>query len=335
MTTTNSATKEKPGFGPGIQKFFTSQEALLFLVIIALGCVMGSINRSFLSPGNLFGLMNNHAFLAILAIGVLVVLISGGIDISFMATASVAQYIMSLQIIAHGGNMLEAFLIAAAAGIILGAVNALFIHWLEAQAIIVTIATMNIFFGALLVISRGKWLFGFPAWFKPSSTSGQWLPFIVAISVYIATWFLLNHTKTGRKIYALGGSIEAAKRVGINVLQIRLFIYGFMGMIAGIAATVQAYVIQNISPSTNIGREMDVLAAVVLGGASLLGGKGSVLGTFFGVLIIAIVSNGLILMHISSYWHTLFIGLIIIASVSMTAYQQRISEERGSAINVQ
>lgn len=335
MAVINSVAVKRSGIQAGISRFLKTQEALLLLVVIILGCFLGLINRNFLNPANLFDLINNHSFLAILAVGVLLVLISGGIDISFMAIASVAQYIMSLQIISHGGNMGYAFLIPGCIGAVLGGVNAFFVHLLEAPAIIVTIATMNIFFGGLLVLSGGKWLFGFPAWFKPSATGVLWLPFVVLVLVYVATWFLLNHTKTGRIIYAMGGSGEAAKRVGINILKVRLVVYGFMGFIAGIAATVQAYVIQNISPSTNLGHELDVLAAVVLGGASLSGGKGSVLGTFLGVLIIAMVSNGLILMHISSYWHTIFIGLIIIVSVSVTAWQRRINEKRSSIINVE
>jgi simple sugar transport system permease protein len=315
---------------------FRKQEAVLLLITVILAGVLGLCNPNFLSFDNLLDLIINHVFLGILALGVLVVLISGGIDISFTAVVSMAQYIMALFIINHGGNMIIAFLISILCGILLGAVNALLIHWIKASAIIITIATSNIFYGCLILLSGGKWLYNFPAWFASNKSSNSYiLPIVTLLAVIALTWLLLSHCKMGREVYALGGNIEAAKRVGINIFRIRLFVYSYMGLMAGFAALVQAYIVQNISPSANVGRELDVLAAVVLGGANLAGGKGTVWGTVLGVFIIAIVSNGLILLKISSYWHTFLIGLIIITSVGITAYRNKINEQRGNAIHVE
>ena len=126
----------------------------------------------------------------------------------------------------------------------------------------------------------------------------------------------------------MGGSPTAARRVGFNIFRLQMFVYGFMGLTAGLAGIVQALLVQTVAPNSIVGKELDVLAAVVLGGASLAGGAGTLFGTFLGVALIAIMSNGLTLMRVSSFWYNVFIGLIIILSVSLSAYQRRARTRR-------
>ncbi|MCP5461179.1 MAG: ABC transporter permease [Thermotogae bacterium] len=324
-----------------LRKLFGKSEFYLLLVIIVVSLFFTVLKPSFLTFTNLYGMVESNSFLAIMAAGVLVVLISGGIDISFTAIATVAQYVMATIVIHWGGNMFLAFAIGAVVGIALGFVNALLIYFLKTPPIIVTIATMNLFYGLLIFISGGTWIYGFPMWFMERNlvrfgdNPGITIPILVLVLSFILTWLILKYTALGRNIYAVGGNQEAARRVGISVLKTQLFVYCYMGFLAGIASTVQANMMLTVAPNALMGRELEVLAAVVLGGASLAGGTGSILGTVLGFGLIVIVQNGLTLLGISSYWHKVFIGAIIVVSVGITAYQRKVRERKGAIINVE
>ena len=145
----------------------------------------------------------------------------------------------------------------------------------------------------------------------------------IFLGLALVTACLLNFTTLGRSVYALGGSERAARRAGFNLLGIRLFVYGYMGLLAGVAGIVQALLISTVDPSSIVGKELEVLAAVVIGGASLAGGRGTVLGTLLGVLLIAVLGNGLTIMRVPSRWYNVLIGLTIIVSVTISALRAR------------
>ena len=288
---------------------------LLFIIILSI-----FTKGSFLTFENFADMLVGYAPLGIMSAGVLVVLISGGIDISFTAVATVAQYIMALFILNIGGNIFAAFAVAAAAGIVLGCVNAVLVHYLKAPAIIITIATMNVFYETLMWLSSGKWLYNFPKWFSDKTPfASMAVPLGILFFAMLTTGIMLRYTKIGRKIFAIGGNMEAAKRAGINILRIQLFIYAYVGFMAAIGATVQTYIVQNVAPNSLIGNEMQVLAMVVLGGTSLVGGKGTVHGTVLGLILVAMIGNGLVLLGVSSYWYSFFMGVVILLSFCMTA----------------
>jgi simple sugar transport system permease protein len=326
-------------------RFLKSSEFYLFLVIAGLMALLTVFTEDFFSVENLFDVLMSYSFLGVMAVGLMVVLISGGIDISFTATATVAQYVMATTLIRHGGGWWLAFLIPIGIGITLGAVNALLVYSLRVHSIIITIATLNIFYGLLIFLTGGKWIYNFPDWFARglslfafTAAGGKTYSFSLSIIVLVAavaiTGFILNKTSMGRQIYAMGGNPEAAKRMGFNLLGLHLFVYCYMGFLAGMAGLVQAQLVQTVAPNSIVGRELEVVAAVVLGGASLAGGAGTLLGTVLGVALIAIMSNGLTLMGISSYWHQVVIGLIILASVSITAFNRKREEKRHAGIEV-
>ena len=316
------------------QRLKRRHEFWLASVIAVLVIFLSVATQGFLTLQNLFDLLTSYAFLGILAAGLLVVLISGGIDISFTATASIAQYITMLLANKYGLDWFSVFAIAIAVGILLGAINAILIDRLQISSIIVSIATLNIFYGLLVFVTGGKYIYSLPAWFAhgiywfeyidaDEISYGLNLQILALFVMFTITWLLLNRTNIGRQIYALGGNREAAQRLGFNVFRLNILVYCYMGLTAGVASLIQAQLAQSVAPTVLVGKELDVLAAVVLGGASLAGGVGTVLGTVLGLALLAIMQNGLILIGVSSYWSQFFVGLVILLSVSATALSAR------------
>lgn len=305
-------------------------ESKLLMVLVVLCAVLSVASPSFFTLVNLTSLLNNNAVNVIWAVGLLVVLIAGGIDISFAVAASVVQYLCVYAFQALGGaNWPLGFLIAGGLGIGLGLINAFLIHQFRIISIVVTIATFNAFFGLLMFFSSGRFLYNLPSWWsgrwivwEHETADGTWaeltLPVPVMVVCMLATWLLIRHTTTGRQLYAFGDNPEGARRVGINIALMQAIAFGWMGLMAGIGGLMQAHIVKEVVPNALYGRELDVLAAVVLGGARLGGGRGSVLGCFLGVALVAVTQNGLNLLGVSPYAFKMVIGIIILAAISMS-----------------
>lgn len=303
-------------------------EAKLLLLLCALCVFLSFTSDSFFTLVNVASLLNNNAVNVIWAVGLLVVLIAGGIDISFAVAASVVQY-LAVFVFATigGGNWAIGFAVAMCLGIGLGFLNAALIHYFNIVSIVVTIATFNVFFGLLMFFSSGRYLYNLPEWWteriiiwERQSPEGAWaeliLPVAVMAAAMAATWLLIRRTTTGRQLYAFGDNPEGARRLGINPALMQFIAFGWMGAMAGVAGLMQVNIAREVVPNALIGRELDVLAAVVLGGARLGGGRGSVLGCVFGVMLVAITQNGLNLLGISPYAFKMVVGAIILIAIS-------------------
>jgi len=315
-----------------MRKLLQRTEFLLVLLIIVIGIVFTLLNPKFATTGNLLDLIKSYSFFGILSVGVLVVLLSGGIDISFTAIAQVAEYISVSWILAYGGNLGSAFLVACCIGTLLGLFNGLLIHFIRIPPIITTIGTLNLYYGVLYVLSAGQIIYQVPEFYR--ALSGATLPgnFPVLgafwIGMVILTAWVLKYTVLGRSIYALGGSQIASIRVGFNIFKTRLFVYSFMGFVSGFAAVVHTALVQSAIPNSIVGRELDVIAAVVLGGANIMGGSGSLLGTCLGVALLAMLGNGLTLIGMSSYWNNVMVGLVLLVGVTISAVQRNLQVRR-------
>ncbi|MFM0285923.1 ABC transporter permease [Paraburkholderia megapolitana] len=316
---------------PDLRKWgIGSTEALLILVIAVMSIGLGVSTTTFLTLPNLFDLLNQSAVNLIFAVGLLVVLIAGGIDISFAVGASVVQYLTALTV-THlgGGNWAIGFVAAAGFGFLLGAINATFIYRFRIVSIVVTIATFNVFFGGLMFVTGGVSIYDLPDWWMTrvslvqvktaSGVADLALPVAVMAVMVAATWFLLRRTTTGRQLYAMGDNPEAARRVGINLGTMHYVAFGWLGMMAGVAGLMQAHYVQEVVPNALYGRELEVLAAVVLGGARLGGGRGTILGAILGILLTAITANGLNLLGISPYAFKMIIGAIILIAITLSS----------------
>lgn len=331
---------------PSLGKMFKTHptETWLMIFITSLSLVLSITTDQYFSLVNLFDLLNISAVNIIFAVGLLVVLISGGIDISFAVAASVVQYV-AFYILNDmgGGNWFLGFVVTALLGIVLGAINAGLIHYFRIISIVVTIATFNIFFGLLMFLTKGVYIYNLPDWWtdrviliEHQMANGTWaeltLPVAVMVAAVVLTWGLINYTSNGRQIYAYGDNPEGARRVGVNVAAVHFISYGWLGMMAGIGGLIQAHFTQEIVPNALIGRELDVLAAVVLGGATLGGGSGTVLGCVLGVLLMAIIQNGLNLLGVTPFAFKAIVGVIILfaitlSNVSFTEIRARMAKE--------
>lgn len=305
-------------------------ETWLFAVLVLMCLGLALSSPQFFTIANLFNLMNTSSVNLIFAVGLLVVLIAGGIDISFAVAASVVQYVAALALIGiGGGDWVSGLAIAGAVGIVLGAFNAALIHYFRIISIVVTIATFNIYFGLLMYFTRGVSIYALPEWWTRRTVlygfqqaNGTWaelqLPVLIMAICVAATWLLIRHTTTGRQLYAFGDNPEGARRLGINIAAMHFIAFCWLGLMAGIGGLVQVHYAQEVVPNALVGRELDVLAAVVLGGARLGGGKGTVLGCVLGVFLVSVTQNGLNLLGISPYAFKMIIGAIILIAITLS-----------------
>lgn len=304
-------------------------ELWLIAVIVVISIALSLTTDTFLTLVNILDLLNYSAVNVIFAAGLLVVLVAGGIDISFAVAASVVQYLVATTLISiGGGNWAIGVGLAIGFGTLLGAINAAFIYHFKIISIVVTIATFNLFFGLLMFLTDGSSIYLLPDWlvdrvvFFELETRNGWaeltLPVFVMAVVLFATWLLLRRLNIGRQVFAMGDNPEAARRLGIGIGKMHYLAYGWLGACAGIAGLMQMHYAQEAVPNAMYGRELEVLAAVVLGGARLGGGRGTLLGAVLGLALVAITQNGLNLLGISSYAFRMIVGATILIAICMS-----------------
>ncbi|MFY8154754.1 MAG: ABC transporter permease [Hyphomicrobiales bacterium] len=314
-----------------LKKLRSKNEFWLAIVLIVVIAFFSITAPGFFTIGNLYDLLTQNAFTGILCAGLIVVLIAGGIDISFTATASVVQYATITIANAYGANWVTLLLMAGFLGMLLGFINAIFIVRFKMHSIIVSIATLNIFYGLLIFITSGDYITTVPDFFYEGINWFEFevgrrsyamnLQMVLLFGSFLLTAVLLKATSIGRQIYAMGGNPDAAQRLGFSIFRLNLFVYGYMGFIAGIASIAHAQLQLNVTPTVLVGRELTVLAAVVLGGASLMGGVGTVLGTILGLTLLCILQNGLVILGLPARWEGAVSGLVILIAVSASALE--------------
>lgn len=316
-----------------------STEFAIACVLIAAMVVIGLINPAFWSLDNLFSLMRSNVVIGIMALGVLLVMISGGIDVSFTAFAVAAMYLTVKGMVALGyDGVVLPFVAATIIGALLGAFNGVIIHRLKMIPLIVTLGTGSIVRGLVLglvgtsIININKMPkelieFGKSDILTLQNAQGGSFGLTTMVLVYLVLALLihlaLRHTMIGRSVYAYGAAPEAAKRVGFDTRKTVFFVYCTAGALAGFAGLLHSSMIWLANPRDFVGLELDVIAAVVLGGASIFGGKGSVIGTLLGVFMLVMIKNSLILMGIDTTWQRVVVGGIIILATAITALRDR------------
>ncbi len=320
-----------------MSRLLRNNEVLVAVTILALSLIIGFNNPTFFTVGNLFDLLRSSIVIGIFAMGVLIVIISGGIDVSFTAIGVFALYatVNLLKAYAPEAPIGVGFVIAALIGLGLGLINAFFIAQFRLSTLIVTLGTLSMFHGFLLYAIGNQIIRDVPPAltnFARSAlvrfplergTANLHPAILITAGIALLVWFLLNYTMLGRGIYALGGAREAAERAGFNVTRIQYFIYAFVGLISGVAGMTFGSLARQANPQDIVGTELNVIAAVVLGGAQLTGGRGTVLGTILGVILVVIANNSLILIGVPTVWQRVVIGLIILIGTGLPTIQAR------------
>jgi ribose transport system permease protein len=331
MTTTDqpalpTPSTRPPAGAPGrrgidVRRAFSSNIAPIVVALVAVSAVLSLLSPSFLTPNNLSNIVTQSAVVGIAAVGVTFVIITGGIDLSVGSNLALAGLVGAMT--AQATNGVFGILAVLGVAVAVGAFNGSSVAWLRLAPFIVTLATLGMARGLTLQLSQGQSVYGLPGalnWLGAAEIGGIKVSAILTLLLFVLAHFVLSRTTFGHRVYAVGGNAEAARLAGINVKQVVFATYVLAGLCVGIAAIVLIGRLDSATPNAGTGTELQVIAAVVIGGTSLFGGKGSMVGTFVGVLLIGVINNGLTLLNVSSFWVQFVQGALIFLAVLLDSF---------------
>jgi len=317
-----------------LNKIIKSNEFVIFLILVGLSLIVGIINPAFFSLSTVFDILRSSIVFFIMAFGLLPIVIAGGIDISFVAIAAVTSYSTHMLLLNRGyqGGILLYYVIACGMGLLAGLLNGVLVTRFKLPVFDVSLATFTMWYGFTLffvgatanfdlppgtVGYYGKFLFTLQDPLVGETGLHESILYVIAIGLFI--WWFLKYTTLGRGVFAIGGNREVAVRSGFNINLIMLITFAIMGILSAIAGVTQAFLSRYFNPVIFISQPLDVLAAIILGGAAITGGRGTVIGTALGVLLIQLINRTLILTGIPVEWQRLVVGTILILFTSLPA----------------
>ena len=301
-------------------------ELTTVIALIILMAVITIINSNFLTANNLLNLLLQVTSNALIAFGMTFIILTGGIDLSVGSILALSSA-LTAGLLGSGMPVTLAILISLILGCILGMMNGLLISYGKLAPFIVTLATMTIFRGATLVYTNGNpitkglsdtFLFQF---LGQGYIVGIPFPVIIMFIVFIVLYVLLHKTAFGKSVYAIGGNEKAAYISGVKLNKVKIIIYSISGIMASISGLIITSRLSSAQPTAGASYEMDAIAAVVLGGTSLSGGKGRILGTLIGALIIGVLNNGLNIIGVSAFWQQVVKGVVILIAVLIDRFK--------------
>lgn len=327
---------QKEGFKM-FRKIVATNEFVIFMILVVLSLVVGLVNPAFFSISTVFDTLRASIVYFIMAFGLLPIIIAGGVDISFVAIAAVSSYATHMFLLNQGyeGGPALYFLIACPIGLLAGLLNGVLVTRFKLPVFDVSLATFTMWYGFNLFFIGATANFDLP-----EGTVGYYNRFLITardpyvgetglhisilyvVIIGLLMWFFLKYTTIGRGVYAIGGNRDVALRSGFNVNLIMLIIFGIMGVLSAVAGVLQAFLSRNFNPVIFIAQPLDVLAAIIIGGAAITGGRGTVLGTVLGVLLIQLINRALILAGIPVEWQRLVVGIILILFTSIPAIRE-------------
>jgi simple sugar transport system permease protein len=319
-----------------LKKMTHRTEFYIFLAIVVFAIMVQARSGQFFTNNNIVDVVRSLIVPAMFCIGEMVIILSGGIDVSFPVIASLSMYLVCTRMIDSAAGVWAMLLAGLLIGLGLGAVNGFLIGYFRFPALIITLGTTSLYSGILhgalsamekpvpdAMYDLGKAKLFTVTNEKIGLSADMPVTVIFLIALVALTYFLLNKTMLGRGIYAIGGDVGAAQRAGFKVLGTYMFLYCFSGAIAGFAGVTRAAMILDCHPSNLNGMEMTVIAACVLGGVRVVGGQGTLPGTLLGIGLITVMSNSLTLLGISMQWQKVFMGMIILIGTGVTAIQAK------------
>lgn len=301
----------------GITQRITRMGPLVGLLIIVL--ILSISSPTFLTTGNLLNVLRQVTINALIAFGMTFVILTGGIDLSVGSILALSGALTAGMMKLSGLDPILAVLIGLIAGTLMGMVNGFFITKGKVAPFIATLATMTIFRGLTLVYTGGRPISGLGSdWFRTIGAGylfGIPLPVIWMALMFIILYLVLKKTTFGRYVYAVGGNEEATRLAGIRVAKVKVAVYALSGFLAALAGIILTSRLDSAQPNAGLAYELDAIAAVVVGGTSLAGGRGWIVGTMIGALIIGVLNNGLNLLDVTSYYQQVVKGLVILVAV--------------------
>jgi ribose/xylose/arabinose/galactoside ABC-type transport system permease subunit len=302
------------------QQFSSLMGLVLICVALSVATHWKAGENLFLTRDNLLTLLRQVSFNAIMAAGVSVVIITAGIDLSIGSVWAFSSVVMAHLCVNAHWSWQQAAIVGLGVGLLCGLVNGLGVTLLRLPPFVATLGMMSIARGLAEVMTGGFQISGLPNAFQFWG-QGDFLdvpvPVWVAAAVIVITWALLRFTRIGRHLYAVGGNEAAAHLSGVPVRRVKLFAYAYCGLLASLAGLLATARLGSVRPSDALGYELDAIAASVIGGISLMGGQGSVLGTAIGATLIGVLRNGMVLLDVSAFWQKVVIGVVILIAVAL------------------
>jgi rhamnose transport system permease protein len=308
-----------------LRRFKFSREVVLLAVLIVLMVVMSLLSPLFLTVGNLLNTSRFFVEVGLMALGMTLIIITGGIDLSVGSNLALVSVAVGFSY-AAGLPLPLAIVFGLVVGVGAGLFNGLFITLLDLHPLVVTLGTFALFQGLAYGLSKAEAVSDFPGWFAYFGQAyfgpvpGQLFIFILAV---VVVWLILSRTRFGRYVYAIGNNEEAARFSGVPVRRVKLALYSGIGLLVGMAAVIYTSRVYTARGDSGLGLELDVISAVVLGGASIYGGSGTITGTVLGVLIIATLRNGLVLAGVPSTWQVFVLGVLLLVAVFLNEFFRR------------
>jgi ribose transport system permease protein len=296
----------------------------ILLVLVLLAALMAALAPNFVSLGNALNVARSVSINAILAAGMTLVILTGGIDLSVGSILAVSG-VTGVLLWSNGIPTPIALLGGVLVGALAGAVNGVFVARFALPAFIVTLGSMTYLRGLAYSLLGGQPLVATELGYRGvgnGSIAGIPQPVVIMIVVYAVLWFVLERTRFGRHVYAVGGNMEGARLAGINVRRVLMSVYMIGGAAAGVAGVIFSARVLSAQPTAGTGYELDAIAAVVLGGTALAGGRGRILGTLIGAVIIGVLSNGLVLMNVPFFYQLVIKGIVIIIAIGLDSLKR-------------
>lgn len=309
-----------------LSRFWVWEGSGVLIALVALTTLLALATDNFLSSYNVSVVMRQAAFVGLVALGQTLVLLVGGIDLSVGATAGLSSIIGAIALTQWGIHPYLIIPFTMAFGFLLGSVNGFFVAGLRLNPFIVTLATWEIFAGLTLVITKGYPIrplgeqFGI---FGKGEVFGIPVPVITFVVVALILIWMLSQTRLGRNIFAVGGNRDAAILAGIRVRWIEFVAFGLAGMLSALAGILFASRMDAGQPSVGEGWLMGAITAAILGGTSLRGGQGSIVGTVLGALLLAVLANGTVLLNVSGFWQRIIVGCVVLVAILVDLLRRR------------
>ena len=297
----------------------------IYLVLVVLVAFFSIVSPVFLTKDNLFNILRQVAVVGIAAVGMTFVIITSGIDLSVGSIIGISGLLTAMMMVG-GVHPVFAVIISLVAGLVIGLINGFIINQFSIPPLIATLGTLSIWRGVTYLLTGGLPVYGFTKGFAFIGQGYIWIfpvPVIIMILIFVGGYLILNKFTIGRYIYSIGGNEEAARLSGINVKNIRYFVYAASGLLCSLAGVVLLSRTNSGQPKAGTGYELDIITGVVLGGVSITGGEGKFIGVVAGILIMGILSNGMIITNVGDYVQRIVQGVVLIVAVGFDAYNQK------------